>query len=108
MTAWFQAAKKSPVVGRGSCAGGVHSRAAKALPTTASGPEEGQPIPSGPSRTGYNACTPSTDGPIATAWNIRGWPTIYVLDHKGVIRYEGVRGEAMDKAVDQLLAEISE
>jgi len=46
------------------------------------------------------------DGPIAKAWNIQGWPTIYVLDHKGVIRYKGVRGEAMDKAVDTLLGEM--
>ena len=45
-------------------------------------------------------------GPIATAWNVSGWPTIYVLDHKGTIRFKGVRGEAMDKAVDQLLAEM--
>ena len=50
----------------------------------------------------------STGGPIARAWNVRGWPTIYVLDHKGVIRYKGVRGEAMDKAVDALLAEMGE
>ena len=50
----------------------------------------------------------STEGPIATAWNVRGWPTIYVLDHKGVIRYKDVRGEAMDKAVDALLKELEE
>src|SRR5260370_260232 len=49
----------------------------------------------------------STGGPIATAWNIRGWPTIYVLDAKGVIRYKNVRGEAMDKAVDTLLEELA-
>jgi len=48
----------------------------------------------------------STGGPISTQWNVRGWPTIYVLDAKGVIRYKGVRGEAMDKAVDELLAEM--
>ena len=47
----------------------------------------------------------STTGPIASKWNVTGWPTIYVLDHKGVIRYKGVRGEAMDKAVDTLLKE---
>ena len=47
-----------------------------------------------------------TSGPIATAWNVHGWPTIYVLDHKGVIRFKNVRGEAMDKAVDQLLDEM--
>jgi|SRR5581483_10670264 len=47
-----------------------------------------------------------TSGKIATTWNVQGWPTIYVLDHKGVIRYRGVRGEAMDHAVDALLKEM--
>ncbi len=47
-----------------------------------------------------------TSGPISARWNVRGWPTIYVLDHKGVIRFKNVRGEAMDKAVDQLLEEL--
>ncbi len=48
----------------------------------------------------------STGGPIATAWGVRGWPTIYVLDHNGVIRFKGVRGSRMDVAVDQLLSEL--
>jgi len=48
----------------------------------------------------------STRGPISSEWNVRGWPTIYVLDHKGVIRYKNVRGERMDEAVDKLLAEM--
>ena len=48
----------------------------------------------------------STEGPLATKWNVRGWPTIYVLDAKGVIRYRDVREEEMDKAVDTLLAEM--
>ncbi len=48
----------------------------------------------------------NTSGPIATKWNVRGWPTIYVLDQKGVIRYKNVRGESMDKSVDTLLAEL--
>ena len=47
-----------------------------------------------------------TRGPISTKWNVRGWPTIYVLDADGVIRFKNVRGEAMDKAVDLLLAKI--
>ena len=47
-----------------------------------------------------------TSGPIATAWGVRGWPTIYVLDHKGVIRFKNVRGEKMDQAVEQLLKEM--
>ena len=48
----------------------------------------------------------STGGPIASSWNVRGWPTIYVLDAKGVIRYKNVRGAAMDKAVETLLKEL--
>ncbi len=47
-----------------------------------------------------------TNGPIARAWGVQGWPTIYVLDHKGVIRFKNVRGDAMDRAVEQLLAEM--
>jgi hypothetical protein len=48
-----------------------------------------------------------TDGPISQAWNVRGWPTIYVLDHKGVIRFKNVRGKQMDEAVNQLLEELA-
>lgn len=48
----------------------------------------------------------TTSGPIASRWGVSGWPTIYVLDHLGRIRFQGPRGEAMDKAVDQLLAEL--
>ena len=44
-------------------------------------------------------------GPISKGYNIKSLPTIYVLDAKGVIRYKGVRSEAMDKAVDGLLRE---
>jgi hypothetical protein len=46
-----------------------------------------------------------TNGPISKKWNVHGWPTIYVLDQKGVIRYKNVRGEKMDEAVDKLLKE---
>ena len=50
----------------------------------------------------------STGGPIASRWNVRGWPTIYVLDVKGTIRYKNVRGKAMDAAVEALLTEAGE
>lgn len=48
----------------------------------------------------------STNGPISSAWRVQGWPTIYVIDDRGVIRYKNVRGEAMDRAVDELLKEM--
>jgi Thioredoxin-like len=46
-----------------------------------------------------------TSGPISAKWNVHSWPTIYVLDKKGMIRFKNVRGEAMTKAVEELLAE---
>jgi len=44
-------------------------------------------------------------GPIATLYGGRSWPTVYVLDPKGVIRFKDVRGVDLDKAVDALLEE---
>ena len=31
-----------------------------------------------------------TSGPISAAWNVSGWPTLYVIDHNGVIRAKSV------------------
>lgn len=42
-------------------------------------------------------------GPIANQWNVQGWPTIYVLDHEGKIRYRDTRGPALRAAVLELL-----
>jgi len=46
----------------------------------------------------------TTEGPISTRWNISGWPTIYVIDHEGVIRHKNVRGDDLDAAIEDLLA----
>jgi len=46
-----------------------------------------------------------TSGALATKWNISGWPTIFVIDAKGVIRYRDVRDQEMEDAVKKLLAE---
>jgi len=49
-----------------------------------------------------------TGGPISAEWNVRGWPTLYVLDHKGVIRHKWVgspSGEVLDKAIEKLVKE---
>ena len=53
-----------------------------------------------------NSLQGSTRGPLVKAWGVTSFPTIYVLDAKGVVRYQGVRGETMDQAVDTLLAEL--
>ena len=50
----------------------------------------------------------STRGPIARKWNVHGWPTVYVLDARGVIRYKNVREKDLDEAVDKLLAETTD
>ena len=46
-----------------------------------------------------------TSGPIPKAWNVRGWPTLYYIDHKGVIRAKNVRDE---KEIDDLLDKLVE
>jgi hypothetical protein len=46
-----------------------------------------------------------TSGPIATAWNVSGWPTIYVIDAKGVIRAKNLRDEALSKEIRALVVE---
>src|SRR5437588_1999669 len=44
----------------------------------------------------------NTSGPIATKWNVEGWPTLYVLDHKGVIRHKWV-GSPGDTVMDEVI-----
>jgi len=46
-----------------------------------------------------------TSGPITTRWGITGFPSIFVLDKSGLIRFKDVRGEDLDKAVASLLGE---
>ena len=49
-----------------------------------------------------------TSGPIATRWNVSGWPTLYLVDHKGVIRNKWVGSpsdQVMDQTVDALVKE---
>ncbi len=44
-------------------------------------------------------------GAIFARWDINGTPTIYVLDHHGVIRYKDIEGKQLDDAVATLLKE---
>jgi hypothetical protein len=54
----------------------------------------------------------SPEGGTAAAWNVHGWPTVYVLDSKGTIRlklhgYGGKNSDALlDDVVDRLLKEV--
>jgi hypothetical protein len=47
-------------------------------------------------------------GGIVEDWNVEYFPTIYVLDHKGVIRFKDVRNKAMDEAVEKLIKEMDD
>ena len=48
----------------------------------------------------------ATDGPIATAWEVRGWPAIYVLDQEGEILHINKRGGELIAALDDLVLDI--
>lgn len=54
-----------------------------------------------------NAIDCGTGGPWASKWNVQGWPSLYVIDASGKIRYKGWDGHAMEKMVDELLAELA-
>jgi hypothetical protein len=45
---------------------------------------------------------------IADQWNVQGWPTLYLIDHKGTIRRKwlGSPGdEVLDKEIESLVEE---
>jgi hypothetical protein len=48
-----------------------------------------------------------TGGPISTEWNVHGWPTLYILDHKGVIRHKYL-GSPGDKVLDEAIEKLVE
>lgn len=48
---------------------------------------------------------------IAEEWNVQGWPTLYLIDHEGIIRHKwlGSPGdETLDKEIDALVAQVEE
>ena len=45
-------------------------------------------------------------GPIASRWNVKFWPTVYILDHRGVIRAREVSDmDFLDTMVETLVSE---
>jgi thiol-disulfide isomerase/thioredoxin len=45
------------------------------------------------------------NGPNAAKWEIYRFPTIHVIDAKGVIRHRDIAGPDLEQAVDKLVAE---
>ncbi|MFT5524432.1 MAG: hypothetical protein ACI9HK_002386 [Pirellulaceae bacterium] len=48
----------------------------------------------------------ASDGTIHTNWQVVQRPTVHLLDATGVIRYKNLEPEAIDDAIDKLLAEM--
>ena len=46
------------------------------------------------------------DKKISDEWRVTGWPTTYLIDKDGIIRYKGLRGAALDAAIEELMAEM--
>jgi hypothetical protein len=49
-----------------------------------------------------------TQGPISEEWNVRGWPTLFVIDHRGVIRHKYLgspKADVLDTVIDDLVRE---
>ena len=47
-------------------------------------------------------------GPIFRQFNIHGWPTLYILDHRGIIRHKFLDSPGngkLDAAIDALVQE---
>jgi hypothetical protein len=50
----------------------------------------------------------SAGGPIAVRWNVQGWPTLYLLDHRGAIRnkwFTSPDDKVLDDAIEALVKE---
>jgi thiol-disulfide isomerase/thioredoxin len=45
-------------------------------------------------------------GPNCQTWKIDYFPTVFVLDHNGVIRYKDLRGRDLERAVERLVEEM--
>jgi len=58
-----------------------------------------------PYRSWWDAPGPDGHGAISSSWNVGGFPTLYVIDGQGVIRFVDLRYEDLLKGVRQLLSE---
>jgi len=48
----------------------------------------------------------ATEGPIATAWEVRAWPSIYVLDQEGAILHINKRSGELIAVLDEIVLDI--
>ena len=55
-------------------------------------------------RSFWNGGSPA--GPIARQWGVNLWPSIWIIDARGVVRHKQIDPDDIDQAVDALLAEM--
>jgi hypothetical protein len=53
-----------------------------------------------------HASGPGSGSAITRLYKVQYFPTVYVIDAEGVIRHKDLRGPALDRAVEALLAEL--
>ena len=46
----------------------------------------------------------SIGGPVTAAYQFQGFPAVMLIDDEGIIRHRNLRGEALDHAIDELIA----
>lgn len=46
------------------------------------------------------------DGPIPQQYHVQSWPTLYLLDGRGTIRFAQVNGQELENAIQLLLREL--
>ena len=54
----------------------------------------------------FHAGEQGTRGPIPTAWGVRGWPTIVVMDAEMRIQYRGHSGDEATRIAKDLVARL--
>ncbi|MCA8973410.1 MAG: hypothetical protein KDC98_01745 [Planctomycetes bacterium] len=51
-------------------------------------------------------CGPEgTAGSLPESWGVTGWPSTFLLDRAGRIRFRGLRGQELQTRIAELLAE---
>jgi peroxiredoxin len=45
-------------------------------------------------------------GPIASKYLVHAFPTIYIIDDKGIIRAKNVRGPELETTIDELVSKV--
>lgn len=48
---------------------------------------------------------PSSKGGIAEEWNVVSWPMTYLIDGECIIRFKGLRGAPLERAIEAMLAD---